>query len=81
MDQEQVIANLQEVFDSVFMDEVHVTPELSAREVPEWDSIAHISLIVAVEEKFGVRFRVGEVEATKNVGDLSKLILSRIKQG
>ncbi len=79
MEQAQVIERLQTIFDEVFLEKVEVTPELSADEVEEWDSITHVSLILAVEKAFNVRFRVGEVEATKNVGDLANLILKRMK--
>ena len=73
----EVLSRLQNIFDELFLDDVTVTPELSAKDVEEWDSLLHISLVVAVEEKFGVRFRVGEVEATKNVGEFVDLIVQR----
>jgi len=81
MQQQEVLIKLQEIFDSVFLDEVIVTPELTAKDVPEWDSITHVTLIMTVEEAFGVRFRVGEVEATQNVGDLANLIVKCIARG
>jgi acyl carrier protein len=46
--------------------------------VEEWDSLTHVSLILAVEQAFGIRFRVGEVESTKNVGDLADLVMKRL---
>jgi acyl carrier protein len=76
--QEEILARLQSVFDGIFFEQVIVTPDLSARDVEEWDSLLHISLVVAVEESFGIRFRVGEVESTKNVGDLVTLIAGRL---
>ena len=78
MDQQRVLAQLQSIFDNTFLDEVVVTRELSAQDVEEWDSLLHISLVVAVEEEFGIRFRVGEVESTKNVGDFADLITKRL---
>jgi acyl carrier protein len=39
-----------------------------------------ISLVVAVEKEFGVRFRTGEVEATGNVGEFCDLIQRRITE-
>jgi acyl carrier protein len=72
-----VISRLQSIFDELFLDEVIVTPELSAKDVEEWDSLLHISLVVAIEERFGIKFRVGEVEATHNVGEFADLILER----
>ena len=77
MNQAEVIAKLQEIFDNLFLEPVTLTPNLSAKDVPEWDSLTHISLLVAVEKAFTVRFRVGEVEGTKNVGEFANLILKR----
>lgn len=73
----QALSKLQEVFDSVFLEEVKVHPGLSAKDVEEWDSITNVNLVLAIEQAFGVQFRVGEVESAKNVGDLIKLILKR----
>lgn len=81
MQQSEVFNKLQEVFDSTFLQSVVVRSDLSARDVEEWDSLAHVSLILAVEEAFGVQFRVGEVEATKNVGELADLIIKRKSEG
>ena len=80
MPQDEVLKRLQKVFDEVFLNDVIVTPKLTAREVEEWDSLLHVSLILAVEEEFQVRFRVGEVEATKDVGDLANVISKRLEK-
>ena len=71
MNQAEVIARLQTIFDTVFLEPVVLTPAISARDVPEWDSLTHISLMLAVEKAFSVRFRVGEVETTKDIGEVS----------
>jgi acyl carrier protein len=77
MTQNEVIARLQPIFDDLFMDKVVLTPELTAADVEEWDSLIQISLLLAVEKQFNIRFRVGEVEATKNVGQFADLIARR----
>ena len=79
MNQAEVIAKLQTIFDDVFIEPVALNPALSALDVEEWDSLTHISLLVAVEKSFSIRFRVGEVEGTHNVGELADLILARMK--
>ena len=74
----EVLARLQNIFDDLFIDDVAVTRELSAHDVEEWDSLLHISLVVSIEEAFGIKFRVGEVESTQNVGQLVDIILQRL---
>ena len=78
MDQAEVLQKLQHIFNNIFMEPVVLTPTLTAAEVEEWDSLMHISLVVSVEKAFKVKFRVGEVENTKNVGDFAKLISQRL---
>jgi acyl carrier protein len=78
MTQADVLANLQTVFDDFFTDKVEVTPQLTAKDVAEWDSLTHITLVLSVEQFFNVRFGVGEVETTRNVGDLADLILKKL---
>ena len=80
MNQAEVIAKLQGIFDTVFLEPVVLTPALTAKDVPEWDSLVHISLVVTLEKAFGVRFRVGEVETTRNVGEFADLILKRMQE-
>jgi len=76
--QADVIAKLQTVFDDVFLDKVELTPALTAKDVPEWDSLIHISLVLAVEKAFRIRFGVGEVESAQNVGEFANLILKKL---
>lgn len=78
MSQAEIITRLQTVFDKVFLDPIQLTPNMSAKDVSGWDSLTHISLVVAVEKEFGVRFRVGEVEATRNIGQFADLIAKRM---
>ena len=77
MNQAEVIAQLQTIFDTIFLEPVVLTPAISAQDVPEWDSLTHISLMVSVEKSFGVRFRVGEIENAKNIGEFADLIIKR----
>lgn len=80
MNQSEIIERLQTVFDDIFLEPPDLAPELSANDVDEWDSLLQISIVVAVESAFGVRFRVGEVEGTQNVGEFADLIARRMSE-
>jgi acyl carrier protein len=80
MNQSEVIGKLQTVFDEIFLEPPTLKPELTAKDVAEWDSLIHISLLLAVEKTFDLRFRVGEVEATKNIGEFAQLIVRRMSE-
>ena len=74
-----IFKTLQEIFDDIFMTEITIHDGLSANDVEEWDSLIQITLVVAVESKFGIRFGLGEVENIKNVGEFAELILKHLK--
>jgi len=78
LQRDQVFVELQAVFDQVFLEPVTVTPELSAAEVDEWTSLTHVALILGIEERFKIRFRLGEIEATQKLGDLADLIIRHL---
>ena len=80
MTQAEIFAKLQDIFNDIFIEPPQITAALSARDVPEWDSLMQISLLVAVEKAFSVRFHVGEVEATENVGEWAELINRRMTE-
>jgi len=77
MNRQQTMATLQDIFNDLLVEEVTLTESLSARDVAEWDSLTHISLVVAVEKHIDIKFRLGEVESTANIGEFIDLILKR----
>lgn len=78
LSERQVYERLNEVFRDVFDDEdIEVDASTVADDIEDWDSMMHITLIGAVEDEFGVRFKMGEVSTMKNVGEMVKIILDR----
>ena len=68
---------VQEMFRQTFDDAgMVVTPETSRREVTDWDSVAHVKLILSLEEEFGIRFTEDEVSSIRTVGDFLHAIES-----
>ncbi len=52
--------------------------ETIASQVPGWDSLNHINIILAIEKNLGIKFKGLEILKAKNIGDLQKLIDSKI---
>lgn len=79
MTREGIFKQLDEVFQDVFDDEsIHVVDETTADDIEDWDSLEHINLVVAIENKFGIKFNMNEVTSMKNVGEMVDIILERI---
>ncbi|MCI5816891.1 acyl carrier protein [Ruminococcus sp.] len=76
---DEIYKKLTKVFREVFDDDsIVLTPETTADDIEDWDSIEHINLIAAVEDAFGMRFQMREVSGMKNVGEMVQIIKSRI---
>jgi acyl carrier protein len=72
---DDILDRLRPVFREVFDDAaLEIRRDTSAMTVDGWDSLAHVNLIMAVEETFGVRFALSELEEIQNVGDMIDLI-------
>ncbi len=67
----EVTAILRDVLDDPG---IELTPDTVAADVPGWDSMAHIALVVEAECRFGIIFQAAEIEALHHVGDLLRLI-------
>jgi acyl carrier protein len=79
MDRDVIMQELTEVMRRRFrLPELEITPATTAAEVPGWDSLAHIDLIVAVETHFGVTVSTREVRGMQNVGALIDLVARKI---
>ena len=80
MDIKTVYAKLNEVFRDVFDDDsITVGPKTTAKDIEDWDSLEHITLMTAVQKKFKVKFTMGEISSMKNVGEMEKKKKKRAK--
>lgn len=78
MNKNEIIKRLTEVFRDIFDDDsIVITEKTTANDIEDWDSIEHINLIGAVEDEFGMRFKMREVSGMKNVGEMIDIISQR----
>ena len=72
-----VSSELTEIFRTVFENErLVVSRESTAADVPGWDSLMHVMLILGIERAFAIRFSIAEVSMLKSAGELEDLIAS-----
>lgn len=75
----KVLDRIQEVFREVFDDDrLEVTENTSATDIPEWDSLMHITLCIALEQEFGTKLNAVEIASLSKVGNLTKLLHERL---
>lgn len=79
MTREYVANIVQEIFRDVFDDdELIITDSTSSKDIEDWDSLEHISLIVAMEKEFNMKFDIKQVNKLENVGGMIDLILEQV---
>jgi len=81
MTRQQIFEAVQEIFQDVFDDEALViTDETNADDIEDWDSLEHITLIVAMEKEFKMKFDIKEVNKLENVGGMIDLIKRKLDE-
>ncbi len=79
MDTAEIYRKLTSIFREVFDDDnLTITPELTATELPEWDSLQHIRLVIAAEREFALKFSASEIGTLENVGEFADLIRRKL---
>jgi len=64
-------------------DQITVTESTRAPDVEGWDSLMHLNIIIAVEQRYAIRFSTAEIarlkEPGQNVGSLLDAIRSKTR--
>jgi acyl carrier protein len=69
MTREEILSAFTHILRDLLLDDsIVLTMETRREDIPNWDSFNYINFIVAVETKFGVKFKVADVESFENVG-------------
>jgi len=73
-----IYQKLTPIFRDILDDDTLVLgPHTSARDVPSWDSVNHIRIVLSIEEQFGLKIKVRETAELMNVGDLVEFIQNK----
>lgn len=66
---------LEEVFRAVFNDDsIKLEDGTTANDIPGWDSVAHINLMLSIEQSFGIQFSGDQFSGFENVGKLKQFL-------
>jgi acyl carrier protein len=66
---------LAEILDD---DSLVITDATTAADVPWWDSLTHLKLLVTLESELNIKFAIAELTAANNVGQLVDLAAAKI---
>ncbi|MBV9250273.1 MAG: acyl carrier protein [Acetobacteraceae bacterium] len=70
-----VIAEITDIIRDVLGDSlIQLRPETAMDDIPGWDSMMQVTLLVEAEMRYGIKFRTGEIDMLGSVGDLIQAI-------
>ena len=79
MNKDEVIKKLVPIFKEVFEDKnLKISMDSNSDNINGWDSLNHIYLVVAIEEKFKMKFLAEDIQSWDNVGDMAEYISNHV---
>ncbi len=76
-----LLPELQEIFRDVFDDpSLVITRDSNASTVEDWDSLAHVNLVTAIEKRYKLKFALSDLKSLKNVGDMIDMMEVKLEK-
>jgi acyl carrier protein len=76
--EEEILAVFTRILRDLLMDDsIVLKMETRRQDVPNWDSMAYISFVVAAEGELGMKFKLVEVDSFETVGDIVAAVRTR----
>jgi len=78
MDKQLIYEKLTPIFQETLDDDTVVPrDDMVADDIPSWDSLSHVRLIIAIEDVFDIRFTAEEATSTNCVDEIVQIIKER----
>jgi len=72
---DETLFRVQKVFRDVFDDpSLRIDEHTTMTDLPDWDSVITIQLVLGAEAEFGIRFKTDEVAGVKSVRDILDVV-------
>lgn len=76
----EIKERIEKVLQIVFEDEtLQISEKTCAKDIRNWDSIHHITILSMLEETFKIHFEIDEIMSMECVGDMIKIVKSKIE--
>lgn len=47
-------------------------------DIPKWDSLGHLNMIMAVEKEFNIKFEIEEMFQIQSLGDVNNILQKKV---
>tara|TARA_Y100001970_G_C14241473_1_gene865154 strand:+ start:722 stop:979 length:258 start_codon:yes stop_codon:yes gene_type:complete len=77
-DKEKIKENVIQIASEVFLiNQENIKINASKENQSEWDSLAHLKLMIAIESKFSIKFSTDEILEINSLDDVTEIITSK----
>lgn len=80
MNRQDNLRVLEEIFSTVLDRDVALKEEYGVLDVEGWDSLTHLLLVSLIEEKYQVKFALGEQQEMQNISTILDLIAEKVEK-
>jgi acyl carrier protein len=76
---DHILTKVREAFKAAFdSDPQLVSMETSPTDIPDWDSVGHLSLASNLEQAFGISLDVDELMEMENVREIVRIVTAKL---
>ena len=69
------VSTIIEIFEDILdVKKGAVNLNSTSSDIDEWDSVATVNIIVALEDEFGIKFKLEDIQTVKSVQDFVYLV-------
>ena len=80
MTREDIVAKLTPIAQSMLKDDnLVISDDLSAANVPTWTSLSFMMLLTEIENQFGFKFKMMEILSLRNMGAIIEAIVKHVE--
>lgn len=78
MKRNEMLIALLEVMKEVFKkSDMNISETTELKDIDGWDSLLHMQLLVSIEKKFGIKFKLSELDRLTSVSEILNIIESK----
>lgn len=79
MNKSEILIEISNILKDIFDDEnLEIGAKTSSKDIPDWDSLVHIRIIVALCSQFNIELSIEEMTDVNNVGCMVDLVYNKI---
>jgi len=75
MNRDNILADLNVIFRKLLKNQnIRLSENMTDEDIDDWDSLAHIQIVVAIETLYHIRFTTGEIQKQRSIRNLLDII-------